>query len=160
QWNTMPLYPPALIYLIFPLSWSLSFFCLVHVFWAGLGMYFLGHRLAGNRLGAAVAGLLFAFNGLALNLLMWPSHLATYSWMPWVILCVERAWREGRRRMVLAGLVGALQMLAGGPETILFTWLILLAWWIWECVRPRMQPFSKSAGSSSLHRPTNTESAS
>src|SRR5207248_497921 len=68
QWNTMPLYPPALIYLVLPLGWSLSFFCLLHLFWAGLGMYFLAHRWTGNRLGAAVAGLIFAFNGLSLNL--------------------------------------------------------------------------------------------
>src|SRR5258706_4505403 len=57
QWNTMPLYPPALVYLLFPLSWSLSFFCLLHLFWAGLGMYLLGYRWTGTRLGAAVAGL-------------------------------------------------------------------------------------------------------
>ena len=35
QWNTMPLYPPALIYLTLPLKWSLSFFCLLHLWFAG-----------------------------------------------------------------------------------------------------------------------------
>jgi hypothetical protein len=130
QWNTMPLYPPALIYLLFPLDWSLSFFSLLHLWWAGLGMYCLAHRWTGNRLAAAAAGLIFAFNGLSLNLLMWPSHMATLSWMPWVVLTVEDAWEEGRHKLVLAALVGALQMLAGGPETILFTWLILLALWV------------------------------
>src|ERR1700739_1088084 len=39
QWNTLTLYPPALFYLIFPLSWSLGVFNLAHLFWAGLGMY-------------------------------------------------------------------------------------------------------------------------
>jgi len=139
QWNTMPLYPPALIYLLLPLEWSLSFFSLLHLFWAGLGMYCLARRWTGHRLAAAVAGLIFAFNGLSLNLLMWPSHMATLSWMPWVVLTVERAWEEGRRQLVLAALVGALQMLAGGPETILFTWLILLALWasrLWRVFRP------------------------
>ncbi len=130
QWNTMPLYPPALIYLILPLRWSLSFFCLLHLFWAGLGMYLLAYRWTGHRFAAAVAGLLFAFNGFSLNLLMWPSHIATLSWMPWVILLVERAWMEGGRKCVGAALVGALQMLAGGPETILFTWLLLSALWL------------------------------
>jgi hypothetical protein len=147
QWNTMSLYPPALIYLLLPLEWSLSFFSLLHLFWAGLGMYCLAHRWTGNRLAAAVAGLIFAFNGLSLNLLMWPSHIATLSWMPWVILAVERAWEEGRRRLVLAALVGALQMLAGGPETILFTWLILLALWasrVWRVIRPASNPEDES----------------
>ena len=27
QWNTMPLYPPSLIYLLLPLTWSLPAFC-------------------------------------------------------------------------------------------------------------------------------------
>lgn len=130
QWNTMPLYPPALLYLVLPLSWSLGFFGLLHLFWAGLGMYYLAHRWTGSRLAGSVAGVLFAFNGFSLNLLMWPSHIATWSWMPWVILTVEQGWREGGRKLVLAALVGALQMLAGGPETILFTWLILSALWV------------------------------
>src|SRR6266478_3259077 len=56
QWNTMALYPPALIYLLLPLQWSLSFFCRVHLFWGGLGMYFLAHRWTNHRLAAALAG--------------------------------------------------------------------------------------------------------
>jgi hypothetical protein len=151
QWNTMPLYPPALIYLVLPLEWSLSFFSLLHLFWAGLGMYCLAHRWTGNRLAAAVAGLIFAFNGLSLNLLMWPSHLATLSWMPWVVLTVERAWEEGRRKLVLAAMVGALQMLAGGPEITLFTWLILLALWasgMWRVFRPPSVRQAESPASS------------
>jgi hypothetical protein len=137
QWNTMPLYPPALVYLVLPLDWSLSFFCLLHLFFAGLGMYFLAHRWTGNRLAASVAGVIFAFNGFSLNLLMWPSHIATLSWMPWVVLTVEQGWRQGGRKLIVAALAGAMQMLAGGPETILFTWLLLLALWLMECVSPR-----------------------
>jgi hypothetical protein len=135
QWNTMPLYPPDLIYLLLPLTWSLSFFCLLHFFWAGFGMYFLAHRWTGNRIGSCLAGLLFAFNGLSLNLLMWPSHIATLSWMPWVVLAAERAWRRGGRAIILAAAAGAFQMLAGGPETILFTWLICGLLWLFELWR-------------------------
>ncbi len=135
QWNTMPLYPPALIYLLFPLSWSLGFFCLLHMWWAGLGMYFLAHRWTNNRLAASVAGLVFAFNGMSLNLLMWPSHIATFSWMAWVVWSVERAWQTGGRRLVIAAACGACQMLAGGPETILLTWLFLTALWVTQLAR-------------------------
>ena len=130
QWNTMPLYPPALIYLLLPLTWSLSFFCLLHLWFAGFGMFQLARRWTGNRFAAAFAGVAFAFNGLTLNLLMWPSHIATLSWMPCVVLTTEAAWRQGGRKIFLAAIVGAIQMLAGGPETILFTWLLLLALWI------------------------------
>ena len=134
QWNTMPLYPPALIYLALPLTWSLSFFCLLHLWFAGFGMYHLARRWTGNDFAAAFAGVAFSFNGLTLNLLMWPSHIATLSWMPWVVLTVEMAWREGGRKVYLAAVVGALQMLAGGPETIFLTWLLLLVLWIQQLV--------------------------
>src|ERR1041384_4516139 len=40
QWNTMSLYPPALFYMFFPLTWSLPVFSIAHLFWGGLGMYF------------------------------------------------------------------------------------------------------------------------
>ena len=135
QWNTMPLYPPALIYLLLPLQWSLSFFCLLHLWFAGFGMFFLARRWTGHSFAAAFAGVAFAFNGLTLNLLMWPSHIATLSWMPWVVLAVELAWREGGRKVILAAFAGALQMLAGGPEIIFLTWILLLALWIQQLVK-------------------------
>jgi hypothetical protein len=135
QWNTMPLYPPSLIYLLLPLSWSLSFFCLLHLWFGGIGMYFLARKWTGNDFAGAFAGTAFAFSGLTLNLLMWPSHTATWSWMPWVVFAVERAWREGGRKMFIAVICGAFQMLAGGPEIIFFTWLILLALWIQQSMK-------------------------
>jgi hypothetical protein len=127
QFNTLALYPLSLVYLLLPLAWSLSAFCLLHVFLAGLGMYFLARRWTGSQAGAALAGVVFAFNGLTLNFLMWPSHIATFAWMPWVIWLVEEGWRRGGRKIILAALAAALEVLAGGPETILFTWLLLLA---------------------------------
>ena len=84
--------------------------------------------------------MVFAFNGLTLNLLMWPSHMATFSWMPWVVLAVELAWREGGRKIILAAIAGALQMLAGGPEIIFLTWLFLLALWLQQFVATASRP--------------------
>jgi len=130
QWNTMPLYPPSLFYLLLPLHWSLGVFCLLHLWFAGLGMYFLARRWTEDSFAGAFAGTAFAFNGLTLNLLMWPSHIATLAWMPWVILAVSSAWRNGGRKIILAAMAGAMQMLAGGPEIIFFTWLLLLLLWV------------------------------
>ena len=134
QWNTMPLYPPALFYLALPLKWSLGMFSLLHLWWAGIGMYLLARRWTGNNFATAFAGIAFAFNGFTLNLIMWPSHIATFSWLPWVVLFTERAWREGGQKIIFAAFIGALQMLAGGPETILFTWLIVTALWLQQLV--------------------------
>jgi hypothetical protein len=125
QWNTLTLYPGSLLYLLLPLPWSLGVFCLAHLFWGGLGMYLLGRRWTGNALGGTIAGTAFAFNGVLLNSLMWPNNIAALGWMPWVVLATERGWREGGRLLWAAGLVGAMQMLTGGPEVILLTWILL-----------------------------------
>ena len=48
QWNTLILYPLSLIYLVLPLPWSLGWFCLLHLFMGGIGMYFLARRWSGS----------------------------------------------------------------------------------------------------------------
>src|SRR5580658_221717 len=135
QFNTLALYPLSLVYLLLPLTWSLPFFCLLHLFLGGMGMYFLARRWTGSQAGAALAGVAFAFNGLSLNFLMWPSHIATFSWMPWVILLVEDGWERGGTKMIVAALAAGMQILAGGPETIAFTWLIVVALAALACAR-------------------------
>jgi hypothetical protein len=127
QWNTMVFYPLSLFYLLLPLSWSLGVFCLLHLLLAGSGMYFLAEAWTRHRLAAAAAGVAFAFNGLALNCLSWPNNIAALAWMPWIILLGERAWSLGGRWLIGAAFAGATQMLAGAPEVILFTWLLLAA---------------------------------
>ncbi len=130
QWGTMTLYPLSLIYLVLPLPWSLGFFCLLHLFLAGLGMYYLARRWTDDGFAAAIAGVAFVFNGVVFSCLLWPNYTVALAWMPWIILSTERAWREGGRAIVIAALVGALQMLSGVPELIVFTWLIALVLWV------------------------------
>jgi hypothetical protein len=127
QWGTMVLYPFSLLYLVFPIPWSVNLFCLLHLFWAGLGMYRLAWRWTENRLGAAVAGAGFVYNGVTFSCLMWPNYCAALSWMPWVVLAVEWAWNKGSKRpLALAALVAGLQLLCGVPEIVLLTWFLLL----------------------------------
>src|ERR1051325_218018 len=91
QWNTLVFYPFSLIYLLFPLSWSLSFFCLFHMWLAAFGMFLLARAWTGSNFAAAVAGLGFIFSGVLLSCLKWPNNIAALGWMPWVVLCVDRA---------------------------------------------------------------------
>ena len=133
QWGTMVFYPFTLFYLLLPLSWSLGVFSLLHLFWGGLGMYFLARRWSGSQLGAALAAVVFTFNGMMLNSLLWPHYMVVLGWMPFVVLTVEAAWREGGRQILLAALAGTMQMLGGVPEIILLTWLMLAAMLAGQC---------------------------
>ncbi len=125
QWNTQALYPPALFYLLLPFPWSLNVFCLLHLFVAGLGMFFLARDWTRSDFAAALAGVIFAFSGLTMGSLLWPSIISSLAWMPWVVRYVMRGWREGGRALVIAAIVGALQMLSGGVEVVLITWVFI-----------------------------------
>jgi hypothetical protein len=130
QWNTMVLYPLSLIYLLFPLSWSLPIFCLFHWWLGGFGMYRLARSWTGSNSAATLAGLAFLFNGVLLSCLKWPNNIAALGWMPWVVLTAERAFSGNARALGIAALVGAIQMLAGAPEIILLTWGFVAAFWL------------------------------
>lgn len=147
QWNTLTLYPPSMFYLVLPLSWSLAVFCLGHLFLGSMGMYFLARRWIENSLAASFAGLAFAFNAVLLHSLMWPNNMAGFGWLPWVVLATERAWRGGGRRIVVAAVVGAMQMLSGAPEVILLTWLFVAALWILDCTQLRTRSAEHRLGS-------------
>ncbi len=132
QWNTLVCYPGSLVYLLLPMPWSLNLFMLLHLALAGVNMYFLARRWSGLRVAGMAAGIGYAFSGLVLSCLMWSNYMATLAWMPAVVLLAERAWQKGGRHLVFAALVGALQMLSGTPEVILFTWLIVAVLWLSE----------------------------
>lgn len=148
QWNTLVLYPGSLIYLLLPLPWSMNWFMFAHLLLAAAGMYALALRWTNHRFAASVAGLAFAWNGLTLHVLMWPNNMAALGWMPWTVLALERAWREGGRRVFVGALVGGMQMLTGAPEIILLTWLIIGVFWLRDFMRresPRAQLFLRFA---------------
>src|SRR5580658_4093630 len=137
QWNTMTLYPLSLFYLILPVPWSFDVFCLGHLFLAGMGMHLLAYRWTGHRLGSALAGVVFAFNGLTWYGIMWPHLLAALGWMPWVMLAMERAWRDGGKWVILAALAAGMQLLSGGVEVIIQTWMVVAVFWVAALLQAR-----------------------
>jgi len=124
QWNTMVLYPLSLFYLILPLSWSLSVFCLGHLFlgaWDVLPGPPVDRQPAGGRAGGrrlCVQRLCLAMPGLA------QQHRG--SWMDALAGSDRRARVAGGGRQILvATLVGTLQMLTGAPEILALSWALL-----------------------------------
>ena len=144
QWNTGVCYPLSIVWLLFPMPWSVNFFCILHLFLAGAAMWLLAWRWTENRFAASVAGLAFASSGVMMNNVMFFSHLAALAWMPLVILRLEEAWSQGGRAVVIAALVAATQMLAGSPEITLFTWLLAASLWagqiFWNPMRAADKP--------------------
>lgn len=134
QWSTMVFYPLSLFYILLPISWALGAFCLLHLFGAGMGMYFLAHRWTGDRLAAGVAGLTFAFSGMVLSCLIWPHYMVFFAWMPFVFWTTELSLFEGGRKTIWAIFAGTMQMLSGMPEFIVLTWLMIGLLWLGRCL--------------------------
>jgi len=130
QWNTLVLYPVSVFFMIFPLTWSLCFFCLIHLFLGGMGMFFLARSWTKLPLAAAVAGIGFAFSGLVSSSLTWPHNMVALGWFPWLVFAAERAWQHGGRWLIAASVIGALQMLSGVPELILLNWFWIFLYWL------------------------------
>ncbi len=121
QWNTMALYPLSILYVIFPLPWSLNFFVLLHLWGAGLAMYFFSRQLFQNTDAAFVAGTAYTFSGLLLSTLMWPNNIAALAWLPLVLWLVPPVVLTPGKSVWPAAMVVALQVLTGAPELILMT---------------------------------------
>jgi len=148
QWGTMVLYPPSLLMVLFPMPWSLGFFCLLHFWIGGMGMRKLAMDLKLGGFAAALAGTLYIFNGATLSGLMWPNYTVALGWLPWVLWSLRHAWTSGGRWILGAAVIGTLQMLSGVPEVILFTWFIALMWLVaawWHSGKP-MNYFGRFTG--------------
>jgi len=148
QWGTMVLYPPSLLMVLFPMPWSLGFFCLLHFWIGGMGMRKLAVDLKLGGFAAALAGTLYIFNGATLSGLMWPNYTVVLGLLPWVLWSLRHAWISGGRWILGAAVTSTLQMLSGVPEVILFTWFIALLWLLaawWHSGKP-MNYFGRFTG--------------
>ncbi|HNQ87122.1 MAG TPA: YfhO family protein [Verrucomicrobiota bacterium] len=133
QWNTLVLYPGALLYVLGPVAEGLAVFCVLHIWLGGLGMYHLvrawadglGAQPHGCGLGPPLAGVAYAFGGGMMASHIYPNYLVALGWMPWVVWLAVRACSGKAGAWRMASLVGALQLLSGAPEIVLLTWVMV-----------------------------------
>jgi hypothetical protein len=125
-------YPVNWLCAVLPMPWSLNFALFLHLLLGGWGMYALARRWGADGFAASFAGLAFAFNGVSFSCFQWSNYIASLGWLPWVVLAVTEAWRNGGRWLALAAIVSALQVLTATPELTLLGWLFLAALWLAE----------------------------
>jgi hypothetical protein len=123
-------YPGNWIFVGLPLPWAVNVSLLAHVVLGGVGMFALARRWGADGFAASFAGLAFAFNGVALSCFQWGNYIASLAWLPWVVLSVTAAWREGGRWLPAAAVVSALQVLTATPELTLMGWGFLALLWL------------------------------
>ena len=140
-------YPPTWLFLLLPVNIAYSWHIAFHLLWAMVGMYVLIRRISQISqigqiwktvdLGPWVGGLVFGLSGF-FAARIWAGHvdvIAAASWMPWVVWAfwqlIYGGWTNfghgGKmstslnRRVVVAGGLFALQILAGYQTMAFFT---------------------------------------
>ncbi len=133
-----------LLYKLLPAHFALSYGILLHLAWAGVGMYACARSLGVRAPGACLAGFVFSFNGVIFGHLSHPSVIATMAWLPWLIFFQDRLQKSLRamtdRRAVwfaLTTLAFGVQFLCGSAQLAFLNALTFGAFgiaggWLWH----------------------------
>jgi membrane protein YfhO len=122
------LYPPNLIYAVFPTGRALAISMVLHAGIAGAGMYLYTYR--GLRLRATAAAVAAVIYMLGPYMTAHLTHLDqnnTLAWTPWLMLAADRLVLRPRPRMiVVVALLVALTFLAGHTQQFYLALLLAL----------------------------------
>src|SRR5262249_47804042 len=69
-------YPPTLLAIFLPLPWALNIVVVLHLLWAGLGIYLLARHWGLETFAATFAGMAAVFNGVILSSIEWAAYIA------------------------------------------------------------------------------------
>lgn len=114
-----PLFPFHLLFTLLPLPFGWILLPWLRLATAGMGAYLLAREVHASHQAGLLAGLLFTLTGRLVAFLLFPVANAL-ALVPWAFLFVERLAR-GRRGVRGLAAIGALQLLAGHPETAVYT---------------------------------------
>jgi hypothetical protein len=122
-------YPFNKLFLFMPISKAIGINLVLHVLFAGAGMLLLAQSVGLKRGGALVAGMVFMLSGYFVDRVAAGHEILVMcsAYLPWIFLCYERASQKGARHWCLAGgALGALQVLTGASQPVLYTALFVL----------------------------------
>jgi hypothetical protein len=133
------LYPLNALFLVLDPRTALAATDTFHVLLGGLGMLYLARQLRLHPAAALTGALALLGCGATWMLAFWqPTVLAPFMWIPWALGVGERLLRGPRYATVVAlGAVLTLQLLAGYPQTSLFTYQVLALRLLWELIASR-----------------------
>lgn len=133
SWQSMCFYPFAWAWGVLGNPDSLVAFCLLQDLLAFIGFaLWLGSQ--GVKPPARWLGALsYAGSGLAVECWGYPHHSAAFAWIPWIFWACQRFLDKPRwgswTALVLSLL---LQLLAGYPIFVFYTWVLLLSWMVFQ----------------------------
>lgn len=117
-------YPPALLGAFFPVVTALTWDQILHLLWAGCGVFLLARAQRLDRVGAGILASAYALSPFLIYRVTAgiPTLLAALSWVPWLWL----AWLSGMSGLMAAVL--ALQLFSGHGQFLLINLAAMTVW--------------------------------
>jgi len=128
-WQAGLLYPPNWLYLFVPLEKAINLDIFISTYLTGLFMALLARKFGFHPTACVLAGIIGMFNGSFFPHI-YAGHLATLAsmaWAPLILLALDSVIdRPNLRSVLLGGFAFAMQILAGHPQTVYNT-IVMLA---------------------------------
>lgn len=90
------LYPPHWIRFLTGILLSIEVLLVMHIVWAGLGMWLLARRAGADAIASLAAAMTFMWSGWITHNNVLPGVMESISWTPWLVLALEYVV-QGRR---------------------------------------------------------------
>src|SRR5690606_34114566 len=156
NYQTAILYPPNWLIPLLGDTWAMNWIAVLHVFWAGLGMWLLTAQLGATALGRGVGMMAYALGGYGIARMgSFPTANAV-AWLPWLFWCVHQVMFQRRLEYVgLLGLVSGMLLLTGHAQTAFYALIgagLFTLWgvWWWVARSARLRVLMMSAGGVAL----------
>ncbi len=133
NYQVAPFYPPNWLHLVVDPPHAMSWLMVLHVLWAGVGMWLYGKALGLRPFARLVSALSFMLSGYLVSRLAFASIGSALPWLPWLFWAAERlVQRPGARPAALLGLCLGMQWLAGHAQTSFYSGLALGGYLLWR----------------------------
>ena len=160
----LPFYSDIQMAVFYPPQWLLALFVskgrlpylvyqwyiVFHYLLGGVFMYAYLRQLKLSPVGALCGAITFGFSGFMSLRIVNFVMVQVYVWLPLQLLCIDKLC-SSRSRWAWSGLIGSLllSLLAGHPQTTLYCWYLVIAYWLFRCYLTSM---GRSEGGTRLAR--------
>lgn len=131
SWQSSCFYPFFWIWIFLGNPASLPIVCVLHSGLACLGFYLWMRSQKTSSVPSFLSAISFGGSALFIRCWAYPHHIATLTWIPWIFWSVGQGLKKNNPvYKFLPILFLGLQILGGYPIFIVYTWLVLILWFI------------------------------
>ncbi len=120
-------YPPHVLYFLLPFNIAWNWLIIFHFVFAGFSVYLFLRYLKASWTASFIGGTIFMLSGYLLSVHNLITHLFAVPWFPLVLLSYMKYFETPKKKYLVQTTVFlSMEFLAGAPEIVLMTFLVLV----------------------------------